>query len=191
MKIRLFTTCLFAFILSFTAQAQNPYYPIEKGKVWHYEYEAMYSQTTGQMSKIEVLEETKTINGNEYFIMQTSMGTKGNFDVIQTTYTRYGDDGAIYSLNESSNQEDMVFPGLPISEGKSWTVSQSGFEVTSKVIDMNASLETSNNSFTDCIVIESQQQNTKVRAYVKKGVGMVALGVFMNGEEQIMQSLVE
>jgi len=191
MKVKLLTTALLTFILSYSINAQNPYYPLEKGKVWTYEYEEMFSNQSDQMSKIEVLNETKTINGKEYMIMQTSMGSGDNFNVIQTSYARYGDDGAIYSINENSNEEGLVFPGLPISEGKSWTVSQSGFEVTSKVVDMNASLETSKNSFTDCIVIESQQQNTKVRSYVKKGIGMVAIGVFMNGEEMIMQSLVD
>jgi len=191
MKIKLLTTTLFVFVLCFTINAQNPYYPLEKGKVWTYEYEEMFSNGSDQMSKIEVLKETKTINGKEYMIMQTSMGSGDNFNVIQTSYTRYGDNGAIYAINEGTNEEGLVFPGLPISEGKSWSVTQSGFEVTSKIVDMNGSVETSNNSFSDCIVIESQQQNTKARSYVKKGVGMVAIGVFMNGEEKIMQSLVE
>jgi len=189
MKIRII---LFScFVLSMNLATQNAYYPLEKGKVWIYDYEPMFSNNSDQQSRIEVLEETKSIDGKEYMIIQTSMGTAKNFDVIQKSYVRYGDNGSVMAMDENSGKESMVFPGQPLTVGKTWTVIQAGNEATAKIIEDNVVLNTSGKTFKDCLVIESTQNNTKVRSYVKKNIGMVAIGIFMDGEEKIMQYLVD
>lgn len=190
MKFSLILSAFFSFFLLQAANAQNSYYPLEKGKAWFYSYEDTYAQTPNQKSKVEVLDDTKIINGKEYFAVQTSLSTEGNYRVLQTIYLRNGSNGTILGVvKESDKQESVFLPAKPWNKGKEWSTNAMGIKSTSKIKETSTSIETPGKTFANCLLIEVDMGETIVRNYFKEDVGLVAVAMVTGGQEMLLQYL--
>ncbi len=185
----------FALTLLFTINtlsAQNKYYPLEKGKTWNYKYDGSFSGQPDQTSEVKLLDEAKTINGNEYFAMQTSLNTNGINNVLQTIFVRNGSNGSVVGvMNAEQNTEHILFPSKPWAEQTSWTSNAMGMSVTSTIVDTDGSVVTPEKTFSNCLVVVVDLGETKSKTYLQAGIGLVAVSLIINGEEKLMQYLID
>jgi len=175
------------------SMAQSEFFPLEKGQVHIYNYaEPFNSQASGQSSKTEILSTTKEINGKTYLVSQTSMGSNGDYTLISSSYLRNGKNGSVVGLESTSSKEELVMlPEGPLTKGQSWEMVTGGVSSTSTVIDLHGQVDTPAKRYSDCLVVEMKNAQGTIRSYSKKGIGMVALAIVINGEEKLMSYLVK
>ncbi|MFD1020278.1 hypothetical protein [Thalassobacillus hwangdonensis] len=72
-------------------------------------------------------------------------------------------------------QEGELFLSFPASLGKEWTVEGDGWEVFYEITDMNATVQTSFQTFTNAIVVESYDPDydEQIQSYIVNGYGVV------------------
>ncbi len=180
------------FLSSHFAKAQNDYYPLEKGKTWIYKYTEDFNSASGSLSKIQILKKTEQINGKTYFILQTSIGEEGQFDVLQTSYLRNGENGQVLGFaNIGSSKEDILIPEGPLEVGKIWKAEAEGQESTSTLIGTSEKLITPFKTFENCLVIETEMADAKIKSYFQKGKGLIASSLVLPDGEKLMQYLAE
>ncbi|MEL6562709.1 MAG: hypothetical protein AAFQ94_31360 [Bacteroidota bacterium] len=175
--------------------AQSEYLMMEKGKVFKYKYGNVYGPglvDEGTILKVEVLNATKTIEGKEYLTVQSSTGSDGNFSVDLTSYTRVSGNGSVYTRLEDEINKETVMLRAPLKVGDSWEEKGFGGETASKkIIGFDGSITTPTATYSDCLVLETQQNGTQSKSYFKKNIGMVATTVTMGGEEKLFIYLLE
>ncbi|MEQ8358839.1 MAG: hypothetical protein RH860_05075 [Cytophagales bacterium] len=183
---------LFLFFI-FTAKvfAQNDYYPLKKGKTWIYQYSDDFISASGNQSRIKILEEQEIIEGKRYYVLQTSIGDENQFDVLQTSYLRNGENGLVYGLaNAKMAKEHILIAEHPLEIGKTWTAEADGQKSSSVISGTNEKLITPEKTFNHCLVIETEMGDARIRSYFQKGVGLVASTLILPEGEKLMQYLV-
>lgn len=194
---QLMTLLLTIFLTGFInlSYAQSEYLMMEKGKVFKYKYGNVYS--AGQVNedmivKIDVLNTTKMIGGKEYLTVQSSTGSDGNFSVIMTSYTRFANDGTVYTILEDEMDKETVMLKAPLKVGDFWEDKGYGGETSSKkILGFNGSITTPTATYSDCLVLETKENGALSKSYFKKNVGMVATTVTVGGTEKIFIYLLE
>lgn len=171
---------------------QSSYFPLKKGTTMTYAYgKELYQGQNVDISQlrmtVKILEETKVINGNEYFISETSAGTPMP---ATKAFLRVNDQGAIVGIEDGATEESVMIK-QPLEVGDSWTTSKGGMTSTSEVVALNGSIETPAETFTNCLVVASSENGTQTKAYFKEDVGMVAIQVVMGGSEKLFVYLID
>jgi hypothetical protein len=184
-----FVTIISLFVCSM-AFGQNPYYPLKKGTIQIFKYSNTFSTTAEQKAKIEFLPETIEINRDSYFVYEMSLGSEGNYEPVQKTYIKNGDNGSIIGIiNTESTEEAVMFPEKPWKVGTTWTSEIMGMSTTGTIIEMAGSIKTPETTFTDCLVIEYDFGESKTISYFQKDVGLVAVSILSEGKEKLVQYL--
>ncbi len=189
MKI-LILSILAGLTLTSSTAPNNSYYPLQKGQVRIYKYTETFRTEPDQTFKMEVLNDTKTINGKVYFVVESSLSSKGEYNLITTTHTRINDKGAIFAIGDQ-DQEEMVFPTEPITVNQTWENTANDKITTTKVINLSGSIETPAKIFKNCLVLEITSDNGIVHSYSQKGVGLVAMSLIIEKEEKLFTYLVK
>ncbi len=172
--------------------AQNAYYPLKKGKTWIYQYSDDFISASGSQSRIKILEEEEIIEGKRYYVLQTAIGDENQFDVLQTSYLRNGENGLVYGLaNAKMAKEHVLIAEGPLVKGKSWTAEADGQKSSSVISGTNEKLITPEKTFNHCLVIETEMGDAKIRSYFQKGVGLVASTLMLPEGEKLMQYLIK
>ena len=169
---------------------QSPYFPVEKGTTQTYAYGSeMYAGTPYEdyTVKVRVLNDTQMIDGKEYLVSESAMGGKSGDPLVTTTYMRVGDDGTIYGKTDKEAAEEVFMKENP-AVGDSF-VSQSGG--LTKVTDMSGSIETPTDAYSDCLVVESEENGMMLKSYFQKNVGLIATTMVDEGNEKIFFYLIE
>lgn len=187
MKTLLF--CLLLLGLCNNLHAQSDYFPVEIGASWKYAFGAeLYAGTPYEhySTYVEILDASETIDGKDYFVSKTSMGSGDSDMTVIQTYFRYGKDGALIAKAGKDKPEIISMNQTP-KVGDTHASQQGG---TSKVIDLNASIKTPTKTYTNCLLLEIRENNTVSRAYYEKNKGMVATTIMAEGSEKIFMYLV-
>ena len=154
------------------------YLPLESGNEWHMEFAGIFNKSGAAYSIIKVLEEKVEVNGLEYFQVQsTSFSNSEIADGFSiTTYARLDTEGNIYGYEpKTSNKETLMYPGVA-KIGTTWNSAQGNM----KVVALDDTLKTPKKAYTNCLVVEVENQGMIMRSYAKKGIGLV--GMEMNGQ---------
>jgi hypothetical protein len=186
---RLFLIFVLISICNFS-NAQSNYFPLEKGATFTYAYgsELYQGAYDDKRFKVKILNTTKVIDGKEYFISETSSGSGDNYALIATSYMRAGKDGSILTLQDE--EEYITVPAVP-KIGKTWTTTNGEVTYTTRVADLNGTINTATKTYSNCLVLEQKDQNGMLtRTYSQEGVGMVATTLLKDGSEQIFFYLV-
>lgn len=191
MKLRsLFLIATSYLFLQATALGQNVYYPIEKGEVWIYNYSEDFISSSGSKSRIEILTRTENIHGKEYFLMQTSIGDGEEYEILQTSYLRNGSNGQVLGLtNPEMGEEQLLLAAAPLIEGKTWNAKSDGQISISTVVGTDENLITPTKSYKNCLVIETEMGDAKIRSYFQKDIGLIASSLMLPDGEKLMQYL--
>ncbi|WP_338766139.1 hypothetical protein WAF17_03180 [Bernardetia sp. ABR2-2B] len=160
--------------------SESEYFPIKEGNSWtHATTKSEYAEAKEYTTK--VLDEGYTKNGKDYLTIKQTYkdGTE-----LSTTYARTDDEGNIYSISPYIEKGEKEFLALPadIDMGKTWTVFEG---MNYKVTSMDATVETPTKKYTDCLLIETVDEDgkTTMKNYYLKGIGSVA--VSMDGKLNI------
>ncbi|MEL6536992.1 MAG: hypothetical protein AAFQ98_16340 [Bacteroidota bacterium] len=186
MRYLLLSTLVLLLSISGNAFAQSPYFPLEKGRVQVFRYSETFSQGNPDLRvTMKTLEETERIDGEDYFIVETSaMG------VTTSGFLREGKNGGVIS-RENAESSDHLFLDAPYEVGKSWQQALQAQVATATIIDTRATLKVSDQTYTDCLVVETVGTEYTLRTYFQKDIGMVANGMVVEGQEMIMMYLIE
>ncbi|NRB61721.1 MAG: hypothetical protein HRU40_01600 [Saprospiraceae bacterium] len=171
------------------SNGQSDYFPVEKGKTWTYAFGAeIYKGTPYEnyQSEVKILEDTETINGTTYFIAQNATGDpKGNKTTL-ISYFRFSDDGSLISKNSKNSEELIIMKKTP-QVGDTYRSQNGG---TSKVIDTNATLKTPESTYDNCLMLEIKEEQSTLRSYYQKNIGMIATTIIQNNTEKIFIYLI-
>lgn len=176
-----------------TSHAQADYFPIEKGQTLTYAYgKELYQGAYDKMRiKVRVLDEEKTIEGEEYFVSETSTGSGDQYSVISTMFIRISDKGDVIVREKADAEESVMLKAFPTA-GDTWTGISNNLLTKMKVVDEKGSITTAGKTFDNCLVVEQLSENgTTMRSYFKKGKGIVATSVITEGSEKVFIYLVE
>ena len=164
------------------AFAQSEYFPLSTGQVSYLRYSDDFNNGDASLQmKMKVLEETKTIDGKEYFVLENSYGSGYDLSVISTSYMREAGDGKVVGMWEE-NPEEQVFLQKPYRVGNSWDIINMGVASTSTIVDVSGAIA----GFSGCLVLEVDSDGTVVRSYFKEDVGLVAMSMMIEGKETLM-----
>lgn len=171
------------------SSSQSSYFPLKKGMKLTYAYgKEIYGGTPYENNtvEIEILNDTKIIDGKEYFISKNTSGSMEGDKTVIKSYFRFGNDGSLISKSDENTEELVVMQKTPTVGYTS--PSQGGG--TSKVIDLNATIKTPIKTYTNCLIIEFNENQTITRAYYQKDIGMVATTIVSDGSEKIFIYLI-
>lgn len=178
-------------LFNLKGNTQNQFYPLAKGKKWIYKYSESFSNTPGQKSIAEILRESQTINGKEYLVIQTSLGTDESSSVIQSAYVRNGDNGSILGIDDAKQTKEYTFlPEKPWNKGTSWQSDINGNSTTSTIVNINGNITTPEKTYTNCLVVEVNSGQTLIRSYYKENIGIVAVSLIISNDEKLLQYLI-
>jgi len=166
------------------SKGQHSYFPVEKGMSMTYAFGSeIYKGTPYEtyQSTVKILEETETIEGKEYFVSESSTGNKESDPTVITSYCRFGSDGSLFSKANKTANEILVLKKTP-KVGDKNTSQQGG---TSEVVDLNATIKTPTDTYSECLMIEVKENETLSRMYYQKNTGMVATTMVIEGNEKI------
>ncbi|MEM9857681.1 MAG: hypothetical protein AAF843_10005 [Bacteroidota bacterium] len=170
-----FLLLISAFLFSFPSLSQS-IYPMEHGNEWRMKYANEFDQTGETYMISKILENKKEIGGKNYYQIKTTVySTKeAKEGISNTSFIRTDADGNLMGItNQTSTEEEIMLPE-ELSIGKTWI----GDQGVNKVIDLNATIETPEKSYTGCVAI-STGENAMI-SYWKKGIGPVA--IIINGK---------
>lgn len=188
---RLSTILVLLATLNFV-NGQSSYFPFEKGSSFTYAYGSeLYQGTYDHMRiKVETLNNTKMIDGKEYFITETSTGSDDNFSKISTSYVRTAKDGSVFTIQAEGEKEYLSIQAMP-KVGDKWASKNGKISTTTLVTETNGNIKTDNKTYTDCLVLEQKSEDgTVTKSYFQKNVGMVATTLVVEGSEKIFIHLV-
>jgi hypothetical protein len=171
------------------AKGQSNYFPINEGKNLTYAFgKEIYGGTPyeGYRFQVSILDAKEEIDGKEYFISETSTGSESGEKTIIRSYLRFGDDGSVISKVSKDSSEQLVLQKNP-KIGDSYASQQAG---TAKVLDLNATIKTPIMTYTNCLMIETEENQTISRVYYQENIGMVAATTFTDGSEKIFIYLI-
>lgn len=170
---------------------QNEYYPLEKGKTYTYSYTSTFSDDDGQRAKVEILDDLVEINGKRYYVYKSLYGKGEDYHPLQTIYLRNGENGSIVAKSQLEDVEEAIlFPEKPWNSDKSWTTTTMGSTTVSTIISLDAKVETPIKTYKDCMLVEFDLGESKTRSYYQKGKGMVAVTMLFEGQEKLLQYIV-
>ena len=184
----LFSMIVFCVVLN-ASFAQSDYFPVDKGTEWTYAFGAeIYAGTPYEdyISEVKILDVSETIDGKEYFVSETSMGSADGDKTVIQSYFRFGDDGSLRTKVDKNSKELVSLNKTP-KIGDTHASQQGG---TSKVVDLNASIKTPLKTYNNCLVVEINENQTITRAYYQKDLGMVATTMLIEGSEKIFMYMV-
>lgn len=171
--------------------AQINYFPLEKGKTSTFKYSELFSRgDTSLRFKLTTLANTEQIKGKEYFIVEASYGSTGSFATISTSYIRQGENESIIGL-ETKEAEEFIFLEKPYEVGKSWQQIANGVSTNAKIVNNKGSLKVPDKTFTNCLVIETENSGIIMHSYFQKNLGLVATVMIAEGQETVMTYLEE
>jgi hypothetical protein len=121
------------------------------------------------------------------------MGADQQFNHVVSNHVRVGSGGEILTLNTSAEEpiEEIVFPTMPFKVGETWNSSSNGIMGKSTITNLNATLKTPLQTFSNCLVVKTKSASGESRSYFQKGVGMVALALIVDEEEKLMVYLAD
>ena len=164
------------------SNAQSSYFPLTPGTTLSYAFGSeIYGGTPYEnyKSEVTIAETTETIDGKEYFISENRTGnTKGDQTVIRT-YFRYRTDGSLVSKTDKTTEEIVVMNSTP-KVGDTHSSQNNGI---TKVIDLKGTIKTPISTYSDCLVIEIIENQTTLRSYYKKNIGMIATTMVKDEKE--------
>lgn len=186
---KLYFLLIFITLSTFTV-GQSDYFPIEQGSVYTYAYsKALYEGQNFDVSNlsmtVEVLDETKVIDGKEYYVSQTST----SFTSPQKAYMRVAGDGSIYVIQEEGGEEAVMMSNSP-AVGDTWDTYKGSGKVEGKVIALDGTVKTPITTYTGCLVLEYTENGATSRGYFYPGKGMVAVTVLIEGKEMLFVYLI-
>jgi len=166
------------------SNAQSSYFPLTKGTTLSYAFGSeIYGGTPYENYKCEVtiLENTETIDGKEYFVSESITGTNKDNQTIITSYFRYRTDGTLIS-KATKNSEEIVVMNTVQKVGDTYSSQNNGI---TKVIDLSATIKTPVSTYSDCLVLETNENQTITRIYYKRNIGMIATTLIKDDKEMI------
>ena len=173
------------------SNAQDSYFPLEKGKVSIFKYNELFNRGDSTLSfKLTILEETKQIKGKEYFIVEASYESEISHSSLSISYMRRGENGSIFAL-ETEESEETIFLDKPYTIGKSWQQVANGVTVNAKIVNDKGSIKVPGKTFTNCLVIETENSGVTIHSYFQENTGLVATVMIAEGQETVMTYLEE
>lgn len=147
--------------------ASNPYYPLAKNNVWHYDWVNASTDIDARVS------DSATFAGNKFYHV-VDYFSSSSFD-NGSRYLRVDASQNIKLYYTSSSTEYLYIPSAP-TLNQSWPFPDLiGGAGTRKVMDLNASISVPACSYTGCLKIQDFMASGSASTiyYYKKGLGMV------------------
>jgi hypothetical protein len=170
---------------------QSSFFPIKKGAVLTYAYgKELYQGHNVDVSQlrmtVKILNETKVINGKDYFILETSSAGS-----TFRSYLRIGRDGSVLGMREDETKESILMK-KSLAVGDSWTTTQMGSKITNKVIDLDGTIKTPNKIYMKCLVIQQSYDDGNVlTGYYQENLGSVAVTLTTGDGEKLFNYLID
>ncbi|MGB3777710.1 MAG: hypothetical protein WA960_05085 [Tunicatimonas sp.] len=175
------------------SSGQSRYFQLEKGSTLTYAYGSeLYGGTYDDTRiKVTILSATKMINGKEYLVSETSTGKDDSYSLSATSYLRISSDGFILAKLDEDGAEYTVMQSSP-EVGDAWTSRNGAYESTTRVTDLDGTIQTANGTYQNCLVLEQTSEgNPTMHSYFKKDIGLVATTITANGSEKVFFHLVD
>jgi len=192
MNMKYLLALLTLIIVSYRVSGQSAYYPLKEGSSHTYAYGSQLYDGAydDKRVKVKILNDSKTLDGNVYFVSETSMGSNGNYRIYATSYLRIDGKGSIMMKQNLNHKEVMMIPSAP-KVGTSWSAEINNVAHTNTVVDLNGSIKTKQTTYNNCLVLEQKaNEGIVTRSYYKKGVGMVATTMLADYSEKIFIYLI-
>jgi hypothetical protein len=143
------------------------YFPVAYQNRW------LYLMPPDQSFEDMIIPVKKTFSGESYNVIVR----KYSWGQIDTSYVKGGVDGAVYFFDVESNSSSLEVPADP-QISYEWDSPSNSWHY--EIVDINATFETPEMTFRDCVVIRSDQINvadsTKYPSYLvyySRGIGFV------------------